>query len=293
MKQNQYINAKNLNRHTDFPYLNMEVIDEESYPRSSGFRVMHWHEDLQFVYVIQGNIEITTLNEVVRLREAQGAFINRSVVHRIENIGKCHYNSIRFPAYFLEFYLGSPIKSMVYQFMDHKQMMLYLMDGRQAWHADALDKLKQLSQLEKQKDAWYAYEVLVLLHTLWLILQKNIAVKEEKGDAANERIGLFLHYIEAHYHEDITLEQLAKSAQVSPSECLRCFKDKLYTTPMKYLCEYRLSKAADLLKNSALPIGEIAEQTGFHQLSYFGKCFKDKMKCTPRAYRSRYRRGAY
>lgn len=290
MKNKPYINAENLNRDTDFPYLIMEVIDEESYPRSSGFRVMHWHEDLQFVYVIKGNIEITTLDKKYHLRKGQGAFINRSVVHRIDNIGKCHYNSIRFPVYFLEFYLGSPIKHMVHRLIDHHRLTLYLFHEEQSWHAEALMKLKQLSQLEKHKDPWYAYEVLVLLNSLWLIMQKNIAVSEEKDNAVNARMRLFLHYIEAHCHEDITLDQLAESVQVSKSVCLRCFKDKLYTTPMTYLREYRLSKAADLLKGSTLSIGEIGERTGFHQLSYFGKCFKDKMKCTPRDYRNRHRR---
>ncbi|MCI8540762.1 MAG: AraC family transcriptional regulator [Erysipelotrichaceae bacterium] len=289
MKQSNYLNVSNLNQHTDFPYLVIDIIDEESYPRSRGFRVMHWHEDLQFVYVHKGRIEITTLNEKMQLEKGQGAFINRSMVHRIDNVGRCHYNSIRFPIYFLEFYLGSPIKSMVHRFIEQEQVILYVLDGKQPWHPAVLDRLQQLCALEQQKDEWYAYEVLVLLNSLWLILQKNMAVKEQKSDVINERIRLFLHYIEAHYHEDITLYQLAASAQVSESECLRCFRDKLDTTPMKYLSEYRLSKAADLLINTTLSINDIAERTGFHQLSYFGKCFKDQMKCAPRIYRKQYR----
>ncbi len=61
-------------------------------------------------------------------------------------------------------------------------------------------------------------------------------------------MSIFLQYIEQHYQEEMTLETLAKSANVNKSECLRCFKTTLQTTPYKYLMEYRLSKAADLLK---------------------------------------------
>ena len=52
-------------------------------------------------------------------------------------------------------------------------------------------------------------------------------------------MAIFLQYIELHYPEDVTLESLARSANVSKSECLRCFKNTLQTTPYKYLIEYR------------------------------------------------------
>lgn len=49
--------------------------------------------------------------------------------------------------------------------------------------------------------------------------------------------------------------------------------------------DYRLSKAARLLKETALTVSEIAIQTGFNGQSYFGKCFREKMNCSPIEYR--------
>lgn len=69
----------------------------------------------------------------------------------------------------------------------------------------------------------------------------------------------FLQYINEHYSEDISLDKLAASANVSKSECLRCFKESIQITPYKYLTEYRLSKAAELLKNTDESIGNIAD----------------------------------
>ena len=63
-----YLNSVNLKQDSDFPYLVLEVINDESYPRNPGFQVMHWHEDLQFIYVLEGEIEVVTLSERVRLR---------------------------------------------------------------------------------------------------------------------------------------------------------------------------------------------------------------------------------
>ena len=101
------------------------------------------------------------------------------------------------------------------------------------------------------------------------------------------RMQKFLRYISEHYEEDISLDKLAKNANVSKSECLRCFNTSLQTTPYKYLTEYRLSKASELLKNSDKPIGNIADSVGFRQVSHFGKCFKEKTGFSPRDYRKK------
>lgn len=99
------------------------------------------------------------------------------------------------------------------------------------------------------------------------------------------RMQKFLQYISEHYGEDISLDGLAARANVSKSECLRCFKASMQTTPYKYLTEYRLAKAAELLRSTDEPIGHIADSVGFHQISHFGKCFKEKTGLSPRAYR--------
>ena len=57
------------------------------------------------------------------------------------------------------------------------------------------------------------------------------------------------------------------------------------TTPYKYLTEFRLSKAAQLLTKTNEPVGNIAAAVGFHQMSHFGKCFREKTGYSPREYR--------
>ncbi len=83
--QDQYINSVNLNLHTEFPYLVLNVEDDVSYPLNPGFRVMHWHEDLQFIYVIKGTICVKTLDEEDIISAGEGVFINKNLVHMVEN----------------------------------------------------------------------------------------------------------------------------------------------------------------------------------------------------------------
>ncbi len=146
--------------------------------------------------------------------------------------------------------------------------------------------MNELTQLEQQKDDFYCYDVLYRLFSIWqLILKNNVPQKKSLKNLAALRTQQFLQYIECHYHESLTLNRLAASAHVSPSECLRCFKHTLQTTPYKYLMDYRLLKATNLLTDTMLPISQIALLTGFNQQSYFGKSLKEKMGISPRIYR--------
>ena len=64
-RKKAFINSVNLNADTGFPYLVLDVVNDRSYPKNPGFLVMHWHEDLQFIYVLEGEIEVRTLDEAV------------------------------------------------------------------------------------------------------------------------------------------------------------------------------------------------------------------------------------
>lgn len=285
MKNNSYINSVNLFNNTNFPYLVLDVIDNESYPRNPGFRVMHWHEDLQFIYVIEQAVDVKTLCETVSLNCGEGIFINKNIVHTVESSEHCHYKSFVFPEYFLEFYLGSPAKALISRITDNSSLQTYKLSLDTEWHLPILQKLKYLSDLEERKNEFYVYEVLVSLTSIWLQFQQQLPFSVKEHNTVKERMRIFLQYLNEHYFENITLEKLSTSANVSKSECLRCFKNSLGTTPYRYLMDLRLSKVADMLENTSKTIGEIACCVGFNQLSYFGKCFKEKLKCSPKEYR--------
>lgn len=55
--KNDYINSVNLNADSDFPYLVLDVINDQSYPRNPVFKLCT-AEDLQFIYVLDGEIDI-------------------------------------------------------------------------------------------------------------------------------------------------------------------------------------------------------------------------------------------
>ena len=288
-RQDNFINSVNLTQDTYFPYLVLKVKDDVSWPLNPGFRVMHWHEDLQFIYVVSGTVCVKTLEEEEILSAGEGVYINKNVVHTVEKIETCEYRSFLFPEVFVSFYIGSPASRLTQGITGNGDISLIVLYEETDWCRQALDILRELVKLEEgEKSTLYSYEVLSRLSALWLVMLRNVPIPEGLSEnLSNVRTRAFLQYIEVHYTEEVTLEALAGSAGVSKSECLRCFKATLQTTPYKYLMDYRLSKASQLLRETDLPISEIAIRTGFNGQSYFGKCFREKMGCSPREYRYR------
>ena len=97
-----------------------------------------------------------------------------------------------------------------------------------------------------------------------------------------------LRYVEEHYTEELTVEKLAGCVVLSESACLRSFRQFLGITPIQYVKQYRIEKAAELLLSTSKKIGEIGADCGFSDTSYFTKTFREIKHCTPREYRIRF-----
>ena len=102
------------------------------------------------------------------------------------------------------------------------------------------------------------------------------------------RVKDIILFIEEHYRESLTLDDLAGAIHISKSECCRCFKRTLQVTPVEYLIKYRIFQAAILLQQglpSMQTISDLAFYVGFNNASYFNKVFKQYLNCTPSEYR--------
>ena len=200
LDREHYINSVNLNIDTDFPYLVLNVVGGNAFPRNPGFGVMHWHEDLQFILVLDGTIEVRTLDTSVLICAGEGLFINKNVVHDVRRPRNCHYNSFLFPAYFLEFYAGSPAKDFVDSVTANDRLAFIHFTTALDWHREIIAQLKQLVQIEKKQSSaayFYVYEVLVRLSLLWLVMRKHVALPQEQRESiVRLRMQKILRFIE-------------------------------------------------------------------------------------------------
>ncbi len=96
-------------------------------------------------------------------------------------------------------------------------------------------------------------------------------------------------YIQAHYHEDISVDGLAAMTRTSPSNFRLKFSRTLGISPGRYITTIRLNAARKLLETTEMLISEIATETGFFDQSHFTKMFKHERGITPGEYRRRHR----
>ncbi len=92
--------------------------------------------------------------------------------------------------------------------------------------------------------------------------------------------------VNANIFEDISLNEMAAIANMSPSTFKRKFKAEFQTTYSRYVMTKRLERARDLLiKKSKSTISEIAYDCGFNDPAYFTKSFKKKYQMSPTTYK--------
>lgn len=97
-----------------------------------------------------------------------------------------------------------------------------------------------------------------------------------------------LDYIDSHYTEELTLDDIADFSGFSKYHFTRLFKQYTDSTFYDYLSFRRIKSAEELLAKPELSITEIALQSGFSSISTFNRIFKQKKGCTPSEYRSLY-----
>ena len=133
-----------------------------------------------------------------------------------------------------------------------------------------------------------------LIRNRLLLQQKyrNAPVSEISLLASNKIDKNFLSKIEiiidSHLDDtEFSIDRLAEEISVSRRSLFNKFKQLTGMTPNEFILNYKLKKAAFLLKeNTSMQIGEIADKLGFGSSRYFSRCFKNQFQVSPQEYRN-------
>lgn len=120
---------------------------------------------------------------------------------------------------------------------------------------------------------------------LYVVLSHSTNIDKKKGDRNLERLKDIFKYIETNYQSQISIEHIATVSGFSASHFMKFFKNNVGSSFTNYLNDYRLSMAARMLVSSDNNIIDIAESSGYDNLSYFNRMFKRKYGVSPSQYR--------
>lgn len=121
-----------------------------------------------------------------------------------------------------------------------------------------------------------------------MILELTEAVRQHQLHIGNYSIPIrrTVEYLRFNYSQQISLSQLAKYAGLSENYLSAVFKNETGMTITQYIARLRCSKAAQMLRDSAIPIQEISNYVGYSDNNYFVKVFKRQYSVTPSEYRA-------
>lgn len=108
--------------------------------------------------------------------------------------------------------------------------------------------------------------------------------RQEPADLADR----ICEYIYSNYAEPLTLNEIADAFSISPSYLSHYFRKKKNQSIIRLIGDVRLEKAAEYLRNTEIPIADIAERVGYEDGNYFSKAFRKKYGKSPSDYRKKW-----
>ncbi|WP_293293977.1 AraC family transcriptional regulator [Allomuricauda sp.] len=146
--------------------------------------------------------------------------------------------------------------------------------------------------LSKQSKVEQISSLLLIIHYInksKTVPLSSFIYRKSFSDDEGKRMGKVYDYAMEKYGENITLEEIAETANMTKNAFCRYFKKRTNKTFFQFLIEIRIENACKLmLKQPELSIGTIAEQCGFNNIANFNRKFKTYKHCTPTQYRAQF-----
>ena len=255
----------------------------------------HWHEELELTVSIRGEERMMADGKVFHTKPGHGLFVNAGVLHRSEGFPQAD-QYLHYALVFHPWLVGGAPGSVFWQkylapVLNAPECRCVPLRGETVWEKQILAQVERVGALWPEKRPGYEFEVRDALSQIIFLLAENCLqhapapTPKELRDAA--RIKQMVTFIQNHTAEPLTTAQIAASAAVSVSECLRCFRQMLDLTPKEYLKQHRIRHAARLLEQTDRSITQIGVECGFEDMSYFARVFRAEKGCTPSAYRKK------
>lgn len=253
------------------------------------FVSQHWHEELEWIYVERGILNLTVQGTTLTLNAGDFCFINSGELHEIKSAGASLHHAIVFNPKLLDFTLYDACQhnfirpvtsgklifpSLCASFSPENQEIIT------AHMREIIRLYYSLTSCALLSIKIHILQILELLFRTDCFLENTVSAKEQ------DSLKKIIEYIHENYADPISLQDLAEICFMSPNYFCHYFKQKTGKPPISFINEYRIEKACQLLTESEQPISQIALSVGFDNFSYFIRKFREYKGVTPKKYRA-------
>lgn len=253
----------------------------------------HWHNELELGMIADGSAVVEVGSAKYPVRAGEGFFINSNVLHTaiVPDGSACEIHSVVFHPRAVSGGTDNVIwQKYIKPLVENQSESGIHFIPDTVWHTQVLKDMETIWRLAEKEDFGFEVYIRNALSDILAVLSEHQSGAGKKSfgkeQRDNARIKEMLTFIQANYDRELTIEEIASACAISTSECIRCFRATISTTPIAYLKSYRLQQAALKLQLSTDKISVIAESCGFQEMSYFAKSFKEVYGCTPSEYRN-------
>lgn len=254
---------------------------------------IHWHNDLEINLIREGEAVFQVYQKSYRVRTGEGFLLNRNVPHSCSSPGNEHvrYSTILVRPDFLYGDFGSDVERKCFQpFLQNSAIPCIYLTGFDENGKEILQKLNQVEEAFDRKRFCYELKIKGLLCEAFAMILYGHRQELTKFVSANlqelERLEKMLNYLNMHFTEVISLQDLADQVHLSREVCCRLFKKMTGKTITGYLEEYRVNKSFSLVQSGQYSMIQITEMVGFSNPSRFASAFRNRFGCNPGEYNS-------
>jgi AraC-like DNA-binding protein len=252
----------------------------------------HWHDEIEILYIMDGEATQQINENIFNACKGDIICIAGNDVHSTYTFGSSHNEIlvIQFSTDFImPIYALSPEKKMIENFKNGMELPAVIKSDSEI----GSEMLKCLLGIFHEYDcrrSGFELFIRAKIYELIGLAARNYNSRKRSTEStyrlekAREMLQKTFQLIDNNYEGEITLDQAARTSNLSVSHFCRLFKMATGMTFKDYLTFYRVSQAEELL-TTARSITEIANECGFESMSSFIRAFKHYKNATPSSYR--------
>ncbi len=251
------------------------------------YMMLHWHPEVEIIRVRRGALQLELDGKVVVAHAGDTVIVDPGVCHAGQPIDEdseytCLVLDMR------SFLSRNPIAARTAQPLLQPGFHIHPCMPRGLPDLDGV--LDGLYRAMDTKAPGYELFVQGALYQLFAIILRERLYTMKPAATVRSADRLLplknaLKYIEDHYAETITLDQLARTAGMSRKYFCTYFRHMTGKTPIDHLNGYRMEQACERLLAGGQSVAAVAIECGFNDVSYFSRRFRNAMGMTPLEYR--------
>ena len=245
----------------------------------------HWHDELQITWISEGELEYCINGDKLRLGSDKLLLVQSHQLH------SSHTTTSDVKTLCINF---TPEIFHPLIFQKYIQPML---DSHAFAYSLLLLKPYQITMLKtfqnwKQEPLGY-FSVMNFLSQVFEEILKEFEENVETPDREETRLfHEMLGFVHTNYAQSLSVKDIADSAILNKNRCTALFKKYTNMSPIKYLNEYRLYTAKNLILHTDKSISDISADVGYNQISHFIEQFRINYGMSPLKYRNKFGRAA-